>query len=383
MFLARMADRAAGGEQGVRLRRPSRFEPAPPAPGELRAREALGAGTPRGPEAGRGGWTVKSSASGTGALTSPDGEGGSQGEPARRAVADAGWLGLGPRAASVTPRRAGSESGSGARGSAGEAAEKAVARVAGSPAHGGDDASGGASGGPGADGSHEGGRSAGGSSTGSSPGASEGTPVPETARPAGEGDRGPLGGGTSPRSDRSSAAASLPLPDGRAPRGARTGEVPGGQAPTGPTPAAPSQTDAGGERLPAARPEAPDGRAAGPRATGLGDHARASEGLDDPEPGDTPTPLVDVDAVVRDQVMAALVDRGVVPRGAAGSRTRAALRSSGARVLQEAGSRQVHVHIDRVEVRPPPAPTPAAPARSALPPVDHAAYLARRRGGDR
>lgn len=103
---------------------------------------------------------------------------------------------------------------------------------------------------------------------------------------------------------------------------------------------------------------------------------------------------VDLAALLRDEVFAALVDRGDVPPGEqavvqTSPTTRAprqgttALRAEGVRGAALGGADppagDVHVHIDRVTVtRPQPAPVkPPTPPRTPI--VDHSAYLARRR----
>ena len=102
----------------------------------------------------------------------------------------------------------------------------------------------------------------------------------------------------------------------------------------------------------------------------------------------TTTVDVDVDAIVRDEVTAALAAHGLlppevrdverVPPGTPRDPGRTRLTTTAPQVRPDGAT--VQVHIDRVEVLPA-APPPSPPAGPALPPVDHAAYLARRGGG--
>jgi hypothetical protein len=104
---------------------------------------------------------------------------------------------------------------------------------------------------------------------------------------------------------------------------------------------------------------------------------------------------VDLAALLREQVFAALAERGSVPEGltpvVSTTPTRraprpgtAALHAEGVRIDQpteQAAAGDVHVHIARVSVTQPAPPPPPRVSRSETVrrTVDHQAYLARRR----
>lgn len=164
-------------------------------------------------------------------------------------------------------------------------------------------------------------------------------------------------------------------------------------------PRSPSTESAAADPLPAgdlmrARPAAAAAAAQPGRSAPRGSRPRGG-------PGPAPGPDLDLAALLRDQVFAALVDRGAVParerpvvvppgkRATAPRPGTAAIRAEGVSAgrgpnrsarddTAAAGPSNVHLHIDRVSVTraAPPAPAPAPATR---PSVDHAAYLARRR----
>lgn len=193
-------------------------------------------------------------------------------------------------------------------------------------------------------------------STTTPPGATRSTTTPAPSPPAATVD----GDDAATSSDQLPAEGTLPAP--------RPGAL---EAAIGqPVTATPTST---GPQRPTSRPTPDAGRRARPAP---------------------PPPTVDLAALLRDEVVAALAERGVVAAREPiqvtepGSPSRAArpgvaaVRADDVDVRSDenaSGGGDVHVHIGRVSVtRPAPAPSNRAP-RSAVPRVDHAAYLARRR----
>lgn len=447
MFLARMADRAAGAEAGVRLRRPSRFEPAMLGTGPLpvgrpaawtSASEGSGGGAERGaralagpgPPAEGGAWSDDSGSLGMCAAADAAERRGTERSVGGSAGDARGPGGPGPESAG--PMR--STGSTGSVGDAGGTPARRAGRLSGSRGAGHADGQDDRSRLPrdraadprvGAGGVGAGERGAGKTSAARPGSWSDDVEAPggswTASRVVRTGDAGRPPAGHDPQHGHTShagrvrrAAPGREDPPGLAddgftePGGDRLADPDGGLPDPGGGFGNPADGLGGGVR---SRPTADqsDGLRGGTRATAAADlvadlrrvraswslglptneppgaQARAAgSGAGDPgelaeEPGSA-----DVDAIVRDRVMADLLERGVVTRSALGTsrgRSRTGVTLGGRDVRQD--DREVHVHIDRVEVRPPPVAAPAAPARTALPPVDHAGYLARRRGGDR